>query len=331
VLLILNLLAVVSVGFLVWRGGGTAGSGRGDLDRAVAAKLQAAGAVEDAAERYEAYLRNATPDAEERARIAYSLGTTALEGGDAARGLRWFYEAESLLQGETASGETAKLRDDVAAKIVHALERLGRHHAAQATLNQRVRLDGGTGDESGGEGDETLRSDDDPILAVLDGREIRRSQVERKLDDIAPQLAQVQTTPEQRAQLLQSVVADELMWRKATKLEYHRDPKVLRRHEELLRQLAIDRLIDQEVAQKIEVDEADLQNFYQAHQERYQRPADPSRKEEGEEPQTLPFDQIRPAVERDYRRSKMESAYQKFLEQELSTAEVKMFPERWDG
>jgi hypothetical protein len=317
-LLISNIAALMIIGFLVWRES-RGGDDWAFLHREVAAKLQAAGALEEATTQYAAYLREASPEITERARIAYSLGSSALERGQGEVALRWFYEAESLL--DLGAADEA-LRTEVGTKIVHALERLGRHHAAQAALNQQVRM------EDSGDGQEPVaRSADDPVLAVLDGKEIRRSAVERKLDDLAPQLAGRTLTAEQRAQLLQRFVADELMWRKALKLEYDRDATVLRRQETMLRQLAIDRLLEKEVAEKIAVDDADLQNFYQAHQERYQRPPE----KEGAEPQTVPFDQARPAVEQDYRRSKLESAYQTFIEQELSTAAVEMFPERWNG
>ena len=97
--------------------------------------------------------------------------------------------------------------------------------------------------------------------------------------------------PQQRGELLKKYVADELLWRKAVKLEYDKDPQVRRSYEALLKQLAISKFVEQEVVTQIEVDPADLQNFFEANRARYEK--------EGENLEQMP-----PEAERDYRMSK---------------------------
>ncbi len=114
------------------------GSARTDLStaarhREVAAKLQAAGALDEAAQLYAAYLQDSGAPDDQRARIAYSLGTNYMQSGDYEQALRWFYETEVLGAGD--------LSDELSSRIVHCLERLGRHHAAQAALENRVQMD----------------------------------------------------------------------------------------------------------------------------------------------------------------------------------------------
>ena len=79
-----------------------------------------------------------------------------------------------------------------------------------------------------------------------------------------------------------------------------------------------------DAAATIEVDLADLENFFKANLERYRQPA----AEEGQEPQTPTFDQARPMVERDYRLMKIEQAYNETIASELSTEDVELYPER---
>ena len=107
-----------------------------------------------------------------------------------------------------------------------------------------------------------------PAVAVLDadGRPLRlflpadeRWRLPVSLDELPPELAQSITGPEQRQEFLRKYVADELLWRKAQKLEYDRDDEVLRRHAALLKQLAVTAFVEQEVVRKIEVDEEDLE------------------------------------------------------------------------
>lgn len=217
--------------------------------RAVASKLKAAGADGEAAALYAEYLSRGAGEANTRAAIAYSLGQLYLEGGQYERALRWFYEAEALGPGD--------LESQVSEKIVHALERLGRVHAAKAALGARTGLSPS----------DTQHPDSDPVVAKIGGDEIRRSEVERSLDDLPPQLQRLFSGDAQRAEYLRKYVADELLWRKAKKLEYDDDPEVRRQLASLLKQVVVSKFVEKEVVGKITVDEADLRTYHQANRE----------------------------------------------------------------
>ena len=283
------------------------GRGRQEAEhvRDVAARLQAAGVLDEAALQYERYLEVGAPSREARAGIAFSLGNNYLEAGRYQSALRWFYEAEALGADE--------FHEELAGKIVHTLERLGRSHAAQAALASRAGLP---------EGD-VERSEDDPVVARIGRDEIRRSEVERALDDLPPELAAQMASPEARASYLEQYVADELLWRKAIKLEYDQDPEVLRQHQALFKQLVVSKFAEQEVLSRIEVDEADLRNHFEANRSRFK----PSGKQ-GEGAPEPRFEDVRSAVERDYRRMKMQSAYQALIDSELAAQEVELSPEK---
>lgn len=305
-LLVLNLVLVLGLGLLVMRDRGGVGGRAGDAerDREVASKLKAAGALDQAAVLYARYLEQADLEPEARARVAYSLGNTYLREGSLSEALRWFYEAETVGAGA--------LSDELGQRIVNTLERLGRHHAAEAALERQVQL----------EGDPAQHSADDPVVARIGAEEVLRSDVERALDELPPELASSISGPEQRQEFLRKYVADELLWRKAQKLEYDRDDEVLRRHAMVLKQLAVAKFVEQEVVRKIEVDEEDLRNFYQANLDRYQQP-----ESDGKPAQTPSFDEIRQLVERDYRMSKIQAEYERILDSELATADVELFPQ----
>ncbi len=275
--------------------------------REVGAKLQAAGALEAAAARYERALETADIDAETYAGIAYSLGSNYLERGEYEQALRWFYEAELVGAGELSA--------ELGRKIVHTLERLGRYHSAQSALESRVQLE----DDPAGE---VRRAAGDPVVARIGSEEIHRSDVERALDELPAELAQAIRTEADRKEFVRQYVADELLWRKAQKLEYDQDPEVRRQHTSALKRLAVARLIEDEVVGKIAVDEADLKNFFEANKERYRSPGG-----DGAVAAEPEFEQIRPLVERDYRLTKLQSGYQSLIETELAAEEVEVFPE----
>lgn len=307
-LLIAVLAAVLAVGAVLYLRSTTPAGGSAERHRELAAKLQAAGALDEASAHYERYLAAADLAPEAAARIAYSLGSTYLEQGRFQKALRWFYEAE--LWGPT------ELSDELGRKIVHTLERLGRHHAAQAALTERTRLDAS-------ESDDVRRSPADPVIARIGSEEIYRSEVERALDELPPELAQSIRSPADREAFARQFVAEELLWRKARKMEYDRDADVLRRHEAALRQLAVARLVEDEVVGKVEIDESDLRNFFEANRGRYQEAA-------GDTSEPIEFDGVRALVERDYRLGKVQSGYQALIETELSTEGVEVFTERME-
>lgn len=282
-----------------------------EVDRQVAAKLKAAGLLDESAALYRRYLDAGDVPDDVEAGIAYSLGSAFLDRGEPEKALRWLYEAE------TVAG--AAVPEDLASRIVHALERLGRYHAAQAALESGSRMAGDDPDADDG----AVHPEGDPIVAVVNGVELRRSDLDQAMDNLPPELAAELTGPEGRARLLEKFVADELLWRKAVKLEYDKDPEVRRRHEALLKQLAVSRLVEIELAAGVEADEADLRNQFEANRARYAFPD-----EAGGEPKERPFEEVRPLVERDYRMMKLESAYQELIESEMATAEVELHPER---
>jgi len=312
VLLVVNLIVLLVVGGLLLvrtrpAGVDTETALRG---REVAAKLKAVGALDEAAGLYERYLDAAEEEPSARARIAYSLGNTYLENGQFERALRWYYEAELLVDDDLAA--------QIAPKIVHSLERMGRYHAAQAALEARSAMR--TGDEP------AERSAEDPVVARIGEDRIYRSDFERALDNLPAELSRSVVGAEARAQYLQRYVGEELLWRKAVKLEMDQDPEVLRRRELLMKQLVVGKFLEEEIARKIEVDEADLRNYFEASRQLYQPPA-----EEGKPAAERSFDEVRPIVERDYRLLKLQSLYEEAIAGELAAEEVEVFPERLEG
>ncbi|MGB5892128.1 MAG: hypothetical protein WBH75_19390, partial [Thermoanaerobaculia bacterium] len=167
------------------------------------------------------------------------------------------------------------------------------------------------------------RSAEDPVVARIGEDRIYRSDFERALDDLPAELSRSVVGAEARAQYLQNYVGEELLWRKAVKLEMDKDPEVQRRQELVLKKLVVGKFLEEEIAAKIEVDEADLRNYFEASRQLYQPPA-----EEGKAVAERSFEEVRPIVERDYRMLKLQSLYEEAIAGELAAEEVELFPER---
>jgi tetratricopeptide (TPR) repeat protein len=270
--------------------------------RELASKLKAAGALEESAAQYQRWLETDSGEPAARAKIAYSLGTLFVEQGQYEKALRWFYEADLLGAGD--------LESEVGAKIVFCLERLGRVEAARAALAAHTSLE---------EPETTKRAGSEVVLAKIGSREISAADAQRALDDLPPELQQHFASRDQRLAFLKKLVADELISGKAAKLELDRDPEVRRRLEGFFKQLVVSTFIEREILGKVSVAEEDLKNHFAANKDRF-KPRDAKR-----EPT---FEEVRQAVEQDYRMMKIQAAYNELLERELSAEGVVLYPER---
>jgi hypothetical protein len=299
-MLILNLVTIAVVAGLVIWGNSDKSSANTSTDsiREVASKLKAAGALEPAAHRYASWIEN-NPSHPEKGVMAYSVGNIYLDLGKFGHALRWFYEAEVAGVGD--------MQPELAKKLVHTLERLGRVHAARAVLTGQTQL----------APDTVQRSKDDVVVAEIGERKIYQSDLQRALDDMPPEFAKELSGPQNAPKLLQKHVADELVWRKAQKLEYENKPEVQRRLAQMHKHLVVGHFLEQEVASNIQVEDSDLRNFFEAQKAMFKQ---------GDKEPT--FEQAKPAVEQAYRMMKVQKAYSDVITQEMSAGDVKLYPER---
>lgn len=275
--------------------------------RATAVKLEAAGLPEVAAGSWEAWLDVAAAPAAEKALVADRLGAALVDKGEWERGLTLLYRAEAL-------DETA-LQAEHASKVVHALEALGRNQAAKSALAASTRLIAQPDDQA------AAPTADDPVVATIDGGEIRRSRVDDALAELPAGAARAFEGVEGREALLRQVVGEELLWRKAQRLEMAADPAIRRRIDLATRRLVVGAWLERE-ALAVPPTRSDLETFWAANRERYRPNA-------AAEP--LPLEQITPVVEQDWRRFKLESAWRDAVERELSGGGVALHPERLAG
>ena len=303
---ILNLAALLGLGIFLLRGGASETSADEiERRREVASRLLAAGAVDQAAELYGSYLLVADPDLDTRARVAYSLGAAYLDSGRYEDGLRWLYEAEVVGAGS--------LDEEVGRKIVRALERMGKTHAAEAALASRTRLQ---------EPEPTAsHSSDDPVVARIAGQSFYASELDRALEALPTEVRRNFEANDGRQAFLKQFVAQELLFRKARKQEVDRDPEVRQLQESIFKQVVVSRFLESEISSKIQISRTALESYFLAHRDRYQA--------EGEDEVTL--EQAAPAVERDLRMQETQEAYERLVADELAAAEVELFPEMWAG
>ena len=88
----------------------------------------------------------------------------------------------------------------------------------------------------------------------------------------------------------------------------------------MFKQLVVGRFIENEVLAKIKIEEADLNNFFTANRDRYQK-----KDKKGKVTKEPTLAEVRKQVEQDYMRMKMQTAYQNIIEEQLASEDVEVF------
>jgi parvulin-like peptidyl-prolyl isomerase len=251
VFLAAGLVAMLFLGDRASSGAGTQGV-RGEGRRDLAGKLLSAGLKGKAIEQYELYLAEADLAADRRAKIAYTLGTLCMEEGDYEDALSWLYQVEML-------DPKTELAPEVGSKIVACLERLGRFAQAQYSLDARSGLDKAGRDEFKG----------DQVVAHIGNDVITMGELDEAIDAMPEWMRSAVKDPAQKRAFLEQYVAEELIHQKAKRLELDKDPSVRKQAERAMRQLMIQKVLEDEIKAKVKISDDDVELYYRAHADRY--------------------------------------------------------------
>jgi parvulin-like peptidyl-prolyl isomerase len=226
------------------------------IHRELANKLKSVGIADEAIKQYENYFNTTQVDKRTRSNLAYTLGKLYLEEGNYERALSWFYRVD-MIDPETP------LKSEVGSKIVHCLEMLGKFHAAEYALEARSSLEENQqGELKGGK-----------LVAEIGNRKITLREVDEALDALPPWMKEQFKGSEKKLEFMKKYVSDELFYRKAKKLEYDKDGELRKKTADFMKQLMISKVLEEELKDKITVEEDDLKNYFKANQERYKEKA----------------------------------------------------------
>jgi peptidyl-prolyl cis-trans isomerase C len=212
-----------------------------------------AGLRGQAIEQYRLYLSESTLPDPRRANLAYTLGKLYMEEGQYEEALAWLYQVEML-------DPRTDLAPEVGSKIVACLERLGRYAQAQYSLEARSSMDRGQGDEFKG----------DRVVAQIGKEVITLKELDEAVDAMPEWMRGSLEDPQQREAFLKQYVAEELLYRKAKRLEMDKDPGVRKQADRALRQLMVQRVLENEIKDKVRVSAEDVGLYYRANKDRYQ-------------------------------------------------------------
>ncbi len=221
-----------------------------EQQRELASKLKSAGVNQPAIRAYEQYASTASVDNKQLAGLAYTIGKMHMDAGNYEDALAWFYRVE-------IADPSTSLKADVGAKIISCLEHIGKYSAAEYALTKRT--------TSGQKPDHKGRT----VVAEISGEKIYLEDLNEAFDSMPEWMRTQFEDPKKKAEFLKKYVADELLLRKAVKLEYDKDPQVRKQLKQIRRELLVNKVVEAELKDKIKVEPDDLQNYFEAHKKDY--------------------------------------------------------------
>ena len=278
-----------------------------DKLREYAGDLINRGLYKQAVAAYDQYLASAKIDDKERANVNYIIATTYFDRiNDYESALAYLLKIKHFYP------ETG-LMNEVNKKIVACLERLERSSDAQQALSETVQLDPSKAPvKRPGE-----------VIAEIGGRQITQGDLDYEISKLPPSVRDQVTTKEQKRDFLREFVATELLYDTAVRAGFDKDPEVIEGAFQAKKALMVQKLLQDRIAGKVQIEASDVELYYQANKEKYVE-----RDAQGNVVRELPFEQVRDQVARELTRSKYQSAYQGLIEKMIMAEGAKFYENR---
>lgn len=229
------------------------GAWTAEMQRELATKLKSAGLPRQAAREYEQYLRGARLEPKQLAGLCYSIGKMCMEAGDYEKALAWLYRVE-LIDPKTG------LKAELGSSIINCLERTGRHSAAEYALAKHSSSSADTAARPGA-----------TVIAEIGNDKVYLEDVNDAFDHLPDWMRRQFESRQSKTEFAKKYIADELLYRKALKMELDKDAAVRKQVRMAERELLVNRVLESELKDKLTADEDDLKNFYAAHTADYEQ------------------------------------------------------------
>lgn len=235
-------------------------NGDAEVLERVALKLEKQELYGAAAEMWTEYIKVATPEEDERARILFRIGRMREQEGDCESALAAYYQSE-----QTAA--LPELQQEISMGAERCLTRLARFAALRSEIAARTSIDGEVESEVLAEIG-THRITRDMLVAMIEEEvdaQVAQAAAGMPAEQVRAQreklLEQVMSETDM-GQWLERLVAEEILFRYAMEEELYKDPEIAGMSRRIERKLLTTQLLAREYAGSITVDEDEMRAWY---------------------------------------------------------------------
>ena len=299
--------AALLLAFLAGCSSGKRPAAEAEKVREFAADLTNRSLYSQAIREYEKCLREYDLDETASANLHYAIGNIYFERlRNYAEALTWYLKVKHFYPQSPVIPEINK-------KIVACLERLDRSADARQALDETVQLDPS----------QVQKSRPGAVVARIGSREITLGDLNFEIDQLPPSAREQFRNQETKLQFLREYIATELLYDTAKRAGLDNDQQVVDGAFQAKKALMVRRLMQDKVADRISVDQGDIDNYYKAHKEEYAEKDD-----KGKVIREKPFDEVRQQVAQDLYRQKYQLAFQELISGMMQSEGVQFFDDQ---
>ncbi|MBU1078752.1 MAG: hypothetical protein KKH98_15755 [Spirochaetes bacterium] len=217
-------------------------------------ELRSKGLYQQAIDAYRGFLNNGSISKNSRANIHYFVGEIFMENlKDFDKALAHFIKIKYIYP-------DTPLKESVNQKIIACLENSGRSREAQLALEASTSLKA------------EKKRKGERIIAKIDSDMITESDFNRWFDQLPQEIRRNYSSRESKKELLRQYVGQELMYRMAIRKGFQNDPEILNKSFEIKKSLIMQKLMQEELLDKIRIGQKEVETYYKANRDRYKKP-----------------------------------------------------------
>jgi hypothetical protein len=256
---------------------------------------------------YENYLTNYNVNKNEMANISFIIAGIYFERlEDYENALAYYLKVKHLFPGSALADEANK-------QIVACLERLERSTDAQQALAENTVLDP----------TELPEKRPGAVIAKIGKREITQGDLDFEISQLPPYLQEQFIDIDKKLEFLKGYIATELLYDTASRKGLDKDKDVIAGAFQAKKRLMVDKLLQEEIAEKIELDESVLELYFQAHKDKYA-----VRDEDGNIIEEKLYYDVREQVAQDYSQEQFQENYENLILRMMKAEQAEIFENR---
>jgi peptidyl-prolyl cis-trans isomerase C len=207
----------------------------------------------------------------------------------------------------------SKLQREVGKKIVNCLERLERAQDAQRILNKETAL----------KPEEVSERRPGEVIAKIGDKTISQGDLDFEINQLPPYIQSQINTKEKKLEFLQQYIAEELLYDSAKRKGLEKDKDVIAAAFRAKKRLMAQKILSEELKDKINIQEADVELYYKANKDKYAEKDD-----SGKIIRQKSFQESAQQVAQDLYLERQEQAYRELIVRLNKAENVKIYDQK---
>lgn len=265
------------------------------------------GLYEASVQEYLTYLDSYPLKEARRANTYFTIANIYFERlHDYEKALEYYFKVKYLYPQSTLQTEVGK-------KLVNCLERLQKSGDAQRIYEKEAALDK----------NKVKENRPGQVLAQTSTKKFTQGDLDFEISEMPVYMRDTFKDKKKKEELLQQMVLQELLYDSAKRKGLDKDKDVLEGAFRAKKGLMADKLLKQELKDKVKIEAKDVELYYEAHKDNYTE-----KDKKGKVTRQKPLREVQQQVARDLSMERQQQAYQELAQRLMQAEDVKFFNDK---